>query len=203
VERDIRASGDLHLLKEPMRCPVYMGMSGNPSRRGPGHKGKPDSILMGLFISTLRFLYKDLYEFGQYTFQLFHSVRKEDIGFLEVVASIMGSGFPWDGGLAYTYAGGRPRAMHEVHQERMRQAAEQIRASGNIEQNVQDSEDKIRRLQELLDYLQHPVDKIADTIEQNQHRAQTTVEKLDQFQAIEVVVNLEKWFEEYEAAKAF
>ena len=202
VEKQIRSTDDLHLSREPMRSPVYVGMSSNPSSRGPRHKGRPDSKLMGLFLSTLKYLYGDLYEIGVYTYQLFRGVREDDIGFLEIVASIMGSGFPWDGGLAYTYAGGKPHGMHGTHQLRMRQAAKRIRESGNIEFNARDSAEKIELLQQRLNLGVDANDNnqvMEDTIQQNQNRADELVTRAKALQEVAKWIEMEKWFIEYES----
>ena len=205
VEKQLRSTDDLHLLNESMRCPVYIGMSSNPSSRGPRHRGRPDSKLLGLFLSTMKYLYGDIYEIGAYTYQLFYGLHEEDIGFLEIVASILGSGFPWDGGLAYTYAGGRPHGMHEIHKQRMGNAAEMISKSGNIEHNLKDSVEKMNRLKLLLDNgLTLNFTDNHKTVEgikqQNSERAEALSERLEMMEEAAHWAELQDWFAQYTAS---
>ena len=200
IEQQLRSTNDLHLMTEPMRSPVYIGMSCNPSSRALKHKSRPDSKLMGLFRSALKYLYGDLYEIGSFTYQLFHSGREDDIGFLEIIASILSSGYPWDGGLAHTYAGGRPHGMHEIHKLRMNKATKMVQTSGNLEHNVQDSAKKIhhmeRRLHSRLN-VSHNSQVGNDTNQLIQIKADDWTTEMENLEEIERSAELEEMFAEY------
>jgi hypothetical protein len=189
-----RATVDL--MKEPMRSPVYIGMSSNPSSRGSMHKSRPQSKLLGLFLSTLRYLYGDLYHIDTYTYQLFYALREEDIGFLEIVASIMGSGFSWDGGLAYTHAGGRPHGMHDIHKQRMSRAEKMILESGHLERNIRDSAEKMERVELALNVFENR-EVVEDMNRENQQRAEALAKEIENYEQAVMLAKLENWFAEY------
>lgn len=129
--------------------------------------GKKTSSLLGLFLSTLKYLYQDKYTASEYTYQILRAAHKDDIGLDENVSSVIHSGYYWDTGLNLTWAGSTSGS--DGSSGKLTANAAFIRQSGNQEATLQDSCRKVERVRLAL--------KMAVNLTSESLRVQTAVEE--------------------------
>ena len=150
--------GEDEFLDIPMlRCFCYVGLGSNLLGRSPSHwihRGN-ESPIFGLFTAICHYLFGARFSDLQvYTYQIFKTVMVEDIGFDEIIASVLLSAYPWDHGLSYTYAGVSTGASTDRTNPNylagLEKNAESIERSGFLKANLEDAEARGNRTLRLL-----------------------------------------------------
>ncbi|KAK5207975.1 hypothetical protein LTR41_006487 [Exophiala xenobiotica] len=140
------------------RCLAYVGLGINTLERATNHwshKGR-ESPLYGLYTATIWTNYGDLFGVQEYTYQVFKTTRIEDIGLDEIVASVLLSAYPWEGGLSYTWAGSSRGATgnrdNRAYTDGLTRNGLSIHNSKFLDDSIQDWDDKQTNIQEMLEF---------------------------------------------------
>lgn len=86
---------------------MYVGLSSNVAGRAPNHwkHVQGTSPVFGLLVAVLGHLYPERFSLQPYTYQIFRTTDRSHIGLDEKIATILLSGYLWDGGLSSAFAG--------------------------------------------------------------------------------------------------
>ncbi|KAK5545173.1 hypothetical protein LTR25_000180 [Vermiconidia calcicola] len=141
-----------------LRCLAYVGLGINTLERATNHwshKGR-ESPLYGLYTATTWTNYGDLFGVQEYTYQVFKTTRIEDIGLDEIVASLLLSAYPWEGGLSYTWAGSSKGATgnrdNRAYTDGLTKNGLSIHNSKFLDDSIQDWDHKQTSLQDMLEF---------------------------------------------------
>ncbi|ETN41181.1 uncharacterized protein HMPREF1541_03116 [Cyphellophora europaea CBS 101466] len=144
----LKGSPDEHRRFEEhlLRCLVYVGLGRNTAKRGGDHRFQManESPIFGLYLATVQYCFGDyVYDIEDSTYQVFRTVRVENIGLDEIVASLLLSSYAWDGGLNCTHAGSslgnNVDRSDLLYVQRMEDSARSIRMSQFQPENLMDA----------------------------------------------------------------
>lgn len=147
---------DPQLTENLLRCLVYVSLASNVLARAKDHsthRGN-ESPVLGLFTATIKHLYSNEFNVDEFTYQIFKTVKIEDVGLDEIITGVLSSAYPWDCGMNVAHCGGgtTPDRTGCGYLQGLAENARRIRESGIQEQNIKESADKIDRVAHLLAY---------------------------------------------------
>lgn len=115
----LRDADRLDKMKVPLtRCFAHVGLSSNTLRRCPRHwtHESVPSPIFGMVTAILQVLWPGRFNVEDHSYQVFRVVSPQDLGFAEILSSIVSSAYCWNLGLSYTHAGGGGRSRLESTQ---------------------------------------------------------------------------------------
>lgn len=150
-----------HVLKQRLqRCFVYVGLASNVAGRAPNHwkHMQGTSPVFGLLVAALGYLYPGRFTLQPYTYQIFRTIDRSHIGLDEKIATILLSGYLWDGGLSSAFAGcSRGTGPNDMSFEKTLQLQanrQAIERSGFQERSIDKSLALIRESTRAFDLIQ-------------------------------------------------
>lgn len=147
----LRASGQVNDLKTPLeRCFVYVGFANMPLSRCPTHwtHGQTMSPILGMVTAIVRKLWGNRFDAEHHSYQIFRVVDDDELGFVEILTSMVASAYHWDLGLAYTYAGGKKKIPHL--EPKFKQNAQRLKDEGIQIQRIRASVEKFVTMKNIM-----------------------------------------------------
>lgn len=144
---------------EPMdRCLAYVGSSWNSLHRTAEHwsNAEDSSLVFSLILAILGYRFPCQFSCDdKASTQVFLTVNPDDIGFDEVLTTILLSAYPWDGGLSTAYAGvnigfGKELIQYPRYARRYRKSHREILYSDTFRAHRESTMAKRKALREAI-----------------------------------------------------
>lgn len=126
------------------RCFCYVGLGSKVLDRAVQHQVHTpnETPVWGLFTATCKALFGTRFSIADFTYQIIHTVRREDIGLDEILVSVLASAYAFDGGLSAVHAGkhkGAKATRDDTYDEELEASFDMYQNRGCMAKNVDQS----------------------------------------------------------------